>query len=214
MATLGDLVTVVYRPRETMHRILGDRDRWSAQVVILAFLCASVHDVDATHLTRVLPGLGFSAIAIVALGFVLGAAGWVVVLFLMSWIATVVGRKMGGVASAADVRAALAWGMVPVIWSLIYRIPFAVLESRLSTPTDPNPTLHVLDILAHGGCSLFVVFLTFQILFMAWSLFVGSSCLAEAQQFSSAKGFLNVVIAIAVPVVVIAAAVVARRFAT
>jgi hypothetical protein len=212
MASLGDLITVVYRPRETMRTILGDRDRWSAQVVILAYLCASVQDADSIHLPKILPDLGFSLLAIVALGLVVGAAGWVILLFLLSWIATFVGRKMGGTASAADVRAALAWGMVPVIWSLVYRIPFALLESHL-TVNGPTPTLRFLDILGQGGCSIFAVYLAFQILFMAWSLFVGSSCLAEAQQFPSPKGFLNVVITLAVPVVVIAAALVANHLA-
>ncbi len=214
MATLGDLVTVMYRPRETMRRILGDRDRWTAQVVILAFLCASVHDVDSRHLPIVLPGLGFSSLAIIALGLVIGAAAWGILLFCLSWIATFVGRKMGGVASAADVRAALAWGMVPVIWSPVYRIPFAVFESRLVSPAGVPPQIHLLDVLAQGGCSIVVVFLAFQFLFMVWCAFVGSCCVSEAQQFSSAKGFLNVAIAIGVPVVIVAAALVAHGLAT
>src|SRR5512140_563238 len=131
MATLADLVTAVYRPRETMRRVLAGSDRWAPQVVVLAFLCASVGDPDIRRLSTVLPGLGLSAIAVVLLGLVVSAALWLVVWFVVSWLATMAGRWLGGLAPAADVRAALAWGMVPVIWSVVYRIPFALIERRL-----------------------------------------------------------------------------------
>jgi Yip1 domain len=211
MPTLGDLVTVVYRPRETMHRILTGRERWGPQVVFLAFMCASVNDFDGRHLDLIFPGLGLSALAIVALGLIAGAAAWVIALFILSWIATVAGRKMGGLASSADVREAMAWGMVPVIWSPIYRIPFAILASRVNVQPDVKLQAILLDFLAQGGCSMVVVYFAFQFAFMVSCLFVASHCVAEAQQFSSSKGFVNVAIAIAMPLVVIAAAVAAQH---
>jgi hypothetical protein len=211
MPTLVDLVRVVYQPRETMHRILAGRERWGPQIVILAFLCASVSHSDGRHLDLVLPGLGLSAIAIVALGLIAGAAAWVIVLFILSWIATFAGRKMGGHGSAADVREAMAWGMMPVIWSPIYRIPFSILASRLKVQPDIKPLAILLDFLAQGGLSIVVAYLAFQFAFMVWCLFVGSHCVGEAQQFSSSKGFANVAIALAAPLVVIAAAVAAHR---
>ena len=211
MATLGDLVTVLYRPRQTMRRVLDGRDRWAPQVVALAFICASVNDADIRNLQAVLPGLGYSWIAIVLLGLIAGAVAWVLTLFVLSWIATFAGWKLGGVAGPKDVRAALAWGMVPVIWSVAYRLPIGLLARRFQVSSNVDVTAVLLDFLAQGGCSIVVVYLAFQLVFAIWCIWVASGCLGEAQQFSSAKGFANVAITLAVPLVIAAAAVAAQH---
>jgi hypothetical protein len=51
MERLRDLVTILYQPRETMRSILDRPDRWSLQIVFLAFVCASVNDIDVRHFT-------------------------------------------------------------------------------------------------------------------------------------------------------------------
>src|SRR5712664_2389910 len=109
MERLKDLVTILYRPRETMRRILDRPDRWSLQVVFLAFVCASVNDADAWRLTEVLPSLHFlTALAIIGLVIIAGALVWIGTLFILSWISTPIGRLMGGEGTMPDVRAALA----------------------------------------------------------------------------------------------------------
>ena len=202
MAVLGDLVTVLYRPRETMRRVLDARDRWAPQIVVLAFLCASVKDTDSRPLTAVLPGIGWAAVALILLGLVAGALFWLALLYLLSWITTLAGHRMGGTGTTSDVRAALAWGMVPVIWSVIVLIPleFAVRGYRPTPGTDA--TAAVLDFFAQGGCSLLVISMTFQLLVTAWCVYIASCCVGEAQQFSSGKGFASVAIVFALPVVI------------
>jgi Yip1-like protein len=206
---LADLFTILYRPRETMRRILdGGRDRWAVQVVLLAYVCASVNDTDAYRLGEVLPGVKvLPLMAIVALALVVGAATWVVALLIVSWIAAPVGRMLGGVGTAADIRAALGWGIAPIVWSPIYRIPFIAFQSRFPLGSHLNVRETLLDFAARGGCSMIVIFLGLQLLFFLWSLIVASCNLAEAQRFSSEKGFVNVVISIALPLMVIGAAV-------
>src|SRR6266508_1931369 len=87
--SLRDLLTILYRPGETMRRILDSGGhRWSVEVVVLAFACASVNDIDAYRLGEVLPGLKLlPTLAIVALSVIAGAATLVITLFIMSWIA-------------------------------------------------------------------------------------------------------------------------------
>lgn len=205
-----DLVTVLVTPQTTMRRVLAGRDRWVPQIVILAFLCASVQDSNPRHLDRALPGMGFSVIALVALGLIAGALLWFLALFLLSWIATFAGRKLGGSATTTDVRAAMAWGLVPILFSPLYRIPFSVLERHIVVPQQKVSVVPVLlDFAAGGGCSYVVLYLTLQSVFAVWSLVVASFCVAEAEQFPPSKGFATIAITLAVPAVVIAACVAA-----
>jgi len=205
--SLRDLLTILYRPGETMRRILDSGEhRWSVEVVVLAFACASVN--DAYRLDEALPGLKLlPTLAIVALSIVVGAAAWVVTLFIMSWIATPIGRILGGTGTVADVRAALGWGMAPIVWSAIYRVPLAILMSEFHIGSQTNTRQVFLDFVAHGGCSIIILYLGFQLLFAIWSFVVGCFTLAEAHRFSAEKGFVNLAIAIALPLLVIASAV-------
>lgn len=205
--SLADLVRILYRPRETMRRILDSGPhRWSAQVVILAFVCASVNDPNVIH--ALLPGVKLGAtMATIAFGIIVGALAWVLVLFILSWIAAPIGRLLGGAAPVADVRAALAWGMTPVVWSPIYRIPSGIIGARLRAGPQINVQRVLLDFVAHGGCSIVVIFLTMQLVFMVATVVLGSLTLAEAQRFSGEKGFVNVAVAVLFPLLVFFAAV-------
>lgn len=210
MPTLTDLGTVLYRPRETMRSVLAEKDRWAVQIVVLAYISASIKDGDARQLNMVMPGLGWSSLAVIVLALIFGAIVWVIGLYLVSWIVAIVGRRMGGVAGTPDVRAALAWGLVPVIWAAILWIPFAIARSRLRLSPGSDSTTAVLDFIAQGGCSLLVVLLTLQVVIFAWCVWVASCCLGEAQQFTTGKGFANIAVVLALPLV-IALAVIASQ---
>ena len=69
----------------------------------------------------------------------------------------------------------------------------------------------VVGFLTHGGCSILVLFLILQLVFELWCIVLGSFTVAEAQRFSTQKGFVNVVITIALPLMVIFAAVFTLR---
>lgn len=210
MAALRDLATVLVQPQQTMRRVLDGSDRWTMQVVILAFICASVGDANPHALADVLPGLGWSALAVIAVSLVVGSLTWVIGLWLLAWIAGFAGRKLGGVAKNSDVRAAMAWGLTPVIWSVAYRIPLTIFVSRFHMNPNISATTAVIDFAGKGGISVVIVFLALQLLFAAWCVGVGSFCLAEAEQFSPLKGLATIAIAFGVPVAIVAAAVVSH----
>ena len=191
-----------------MRRILDSGDRWFVQIVLLAYICASVSDTDAWRLGQVLPGVHLlPLLAMITLGFLAGAAMWMIGLLVLSWIAVPIGRMLGGSATAADVRAALSWALVPIVWSPIYRIPLVIIGSRFQVPPQINVSQTFLDFLSHGGCSFVVIFILMQTLFVIWCVVVGSFTLAEAQRFSTQKGFVNLAISLALPLLVIFAAV-------
>ena len=195
-----------------MRRILDRPDRWAVAVVFLASVCTSVDQLDARHLAEVIPTLKIlPTMAIIALVIIVIGMSWVLVLYLLSWIATPIGRMMGGTGTVADVRAGLAWAVMPVVWSPIYRIPIIILATRSPITPEVNVRRAVVGFLTHGGCSILVLFLILQLLFELWCIVLGSFTVAEAQRFSTQKGFVNVVITIALPLMVIFAAVFTLR---
>jgi len=206
--SLKYLVTILYQPRETMQRILASAHRWSWEIAALACVCASVNDINVDAAAKELPGLRLGpGLALVALGLILGAIGWVISLYIVAWIATPVGRLLGGTGSVRDVRAALAWGLVPVIWSVVYRLPLTIFARNLHEGPQTDPRQLLMRFLSHGGCSVIVLYFFFQTLFAIASVVIGSFTVAEAQHFSTEKGFVNVVVAIVLPFLVIGAAV-------
>lgn len=210
---LRDLLTILYKPRETMRRILdAGRDRWTIQVLVLACFCAELSDIDTRHARTVFPNLKLmTLIAIVCLVLVVVALVWVLLLFLLSWIATWVGRLLGGKGTPSDVRAALAWGIVPVIWSVIYRIPVVVYRNQFDVQPEKNVRDVLSSFVAHGGCGFMVVLFALQTICFLGTFIVGSLCVAEAHQFSTDRGFITVAITLALPLMVIFAAVFTMR---
>lgn len=212
MAALRDLATVLVQPQKTMRRVLEGSDRWTTQVVVLAFVCSSVADANPRVLAETLPGLGWSTIAVVAVSLVVGALTWVIALWLLAWIAGFVGRKLGGTAKMSDVRAAMAWGLVPVIWSVVYRIPLVILVSRFHVNPNVNVAAALIEFAGKGGVSMVIVFLALQLLFAGACVWVGSFCLAEAEQFSPLTALGVIAITFSIPIVIVAAAVVSSHF--
>jgi Yip1-like protein len=210
MASPRDLVTVLYRPQETMRRILdAGQDRWTIPLILLSFLCASVGAADIRELHKALPDLSLSGtLALIALALMLSAASWVIVMYVFAWVVTIVGRWLDGQGESADVRAALAWGLVPVIWSVILQIPLVVSLTRV-VPQKLDGNHLPIDFVTQGGCMIAVLAATFKILLYIWIAYVTSFTVAEALHFSSWKGFTTIAITVALPVIMIVAAVLA-----
>ena len=212
MAQAKDLVTILYRPRETMRRLLDGTDRWTIQVVVLAAVCASVGDSDWRALRRQLPELKTLSLVALAIGSILAVAiAWAILLFIFTWITAGIARVLGGTAPVRDIRAALAWSLVPVVWSVFYRIPVAVEKSLIIGDRPVDEKEIILNFLANGGCSFIVVLLIIQMLFFIWVVWIASSTVAEAQKWPTAKGFANVALSCVAPLAIIAAAIFAFR---
>jgi hypothetical protein len=210
MPRASDFVTILYQPRETMRRVLSLRDRWTWQIVALAAICGSIDDPDFRRLRASMPTLSMASIILLGIGSVIAIAiGWIVVLFLLAWLAAFAGRVLGGAAPVRDVRAALAWSMVPMVWTIVYRIPAAIYRHQLLG--DPNTSAReaLANFLANGGCSLLLIVLLIKVVTCIWVLWIASAAIAEAQQFPTSKGAANVAITIVAPIAIVAAAVIA-----
>ncbi len=210
--SLKDLARILSQPRETIRRILDSgQHRWAAEIVVLANICSSASDSDIRVMDVNLPGLKLlPTLALVTLGLIAGAVLWVLLLYLFSWVATLVGRKLEGEGTVADVRTALAWSLVPVIWSVIFRIPIAVYRHRFLVQGGSGmEILH--RFVEQGGCTLAVIVLAVQLAVEAGVVVLSSFCVGEALRFSTAKGFATVAISAAIPIVVVIAAVLAVK---
>ncbi len=209
---LRDLFTILFKPRETMRRILDASHRWTIQIVVLACVCAEVSDFDARFVSEFNSDVKMISVAAVVIAIVImTAASWVVILFLLSWIATYVGRLLGGTGSARDVRAAMAWGIVPIVWSVIYRFPLALYQSRFAVQSQERVREILLNFMAHGGCAMIVVLIALNTIFFLWCLFVAGFGLSEAHHFPTDKGFVSLAITLALPLLVIGGAVITFR---
>ena len=207
MASARDLVTIVHEPRQTMRRVLdAGTERWTIPIVILATVCSQFGDTDIRGIQKRLPDLTLiSALGLVVLVLLVTVLCWLIALYLFGWLVTLVGRRLDGHADVADVRAALAWGSVPAIWSPIVRIPIGIYAYRLVPETHDTHAL-IMSFISNGGCTFAILALTFQLLLFAWVVYVMSNTVAEALHVSSWRGLATLAIIVVLPIVMVAAA--------
>lgn len=209
MPAKRDLVDVLYRPRETMRRVLDSgADRWTIPLVVLAFLSTTVEELDIRRVPEVLPDLTPVALgALVVLILVLEALLWIGATYVVAFVVTFIGRRFEGVGEAADVRAALAWSLVPLIWSVIVRAPLALYQWRY-VPKSAEGLGELLSFVSKGGCFLVLLSGAIQLLLFLWVVYLASALVGEALHVPTLTGFGTLAITFALPVVIgIAAAI-------
>jgi hypothetical protein len=206
-----DLATILYQPRETMRRVLDSPQRWWWQIVAAAAVATHIGDADVVKTT--LPG--FSRLALIGLGIggvIANAIAWILLTWIFGWIAAGAGRMLGGSAPARDVRDALAWGLVPLVWSIFIRVPEAIYRHALLPARKGGSEREmVLNVIANGGCSMLVVAMVAGLILTVACIWIATSTLAEVQRFSLAQAFGNLAIAVITPIAIIAAAVIAAN---
>lgn len=202
-----------------MRAILDRPDRRGAlAIVIAAIVSFSLRDLDIDGLTEAGASLGVTTAMLIS---IVAIAGIVLVsmlfYFVMSAAAALVGRWiLGGAGSFRDVRHAVAWGLAPQVWALVFRLPVLLLwpdavamlrggrgKMRLGdieiTPFF-SPDVPIYQVILIGLVELG---------FLIWYLIVGSQTLAEAHGFSSMRGFANLLLAVVLPFVALIVIVVA-----
>lgn len=213
MAAGRDLVTMLYEPRETMRRILAAPGRrWTPEIIALAFIVTSFGDPDFRRLPRDLPDLTLvPMLAFIALVLVATAICWILAFYAIAWMVAFVGRRLlDGHGAAADVRAALAWALVPMIWSIIFRIPFSIYRSRI-TITGTSAWQITLDLLQQGTLSVAIVVIAVKLAFDLWVFCLAAINVSEAMKFETWKGFSAMAAVAAAPFVIAAAVVLAKH---
>ncbi|HUP63172.1 MAG TPA: YIP1 family protein [Thermoanaerobaculia bacterium] len=207
---LKRLATIMIRPRETMREILDAAgSRRVIPIVLVASLSAMAGDFDDRSFRHALRQEGYIALiaAVVIIATTLLILG---LLYLIAWVAQLIGRQvLEGTGTVADVRAALAWGMVPAIWALLYRIPVLFLVKREHVDFGAEAGFRISRI--SEGCWTGLLLATLELIAFIWAVIVTSNTLGEAHRFSSWRGLATLAMTCAVPFVIIIAAVLAMR---
>lgn len=177
-------LTIWSAPRATVRHIMDtDPDRW------VIFPLAMAGGVAESYWRAAIKNVGdeMSLSAVLTVYLLIGALSGLITLFVGGWCLTWTGWWLGGRGTFPQVRVALAWGQVPIIWGLLLLaigLVFFGNEVFASyTPTiDRQPALTL---------SLMLVYC---VVVMWWAV-VQAKCLAEAHQFSVWLGLGSFVLA-------------------
>ena len=157
-------LSVWWAPRESIERIVAGPP--SPLVLLLAVLGGTASAVNMLHGYGIGPDLiDWRAL----LGCLMGGGGLAIVnLYIVAFIMSWLGRRIGGNASAAAVRAALAWSMLPlVLWLALVVLVAGVLRgAAMAVPAWLPRVLYLLG----GVCGI-------------WSMIVTLLMLARVERF-------------------------------
>jgi len=206
---LRNFAAAGFKPRQTMRRILdAGRDRMIIPLVLLTGLSFIFGDADRTSFTSLEPDKRLKFTLIFAAAVVGGLLICLILFYLFSWAAYAIGRTMEGQGSARDVRSALAWGAVPFIWALLYRIPaviwFPVTKTQVGTGGHTRFTFS--PGMAGHGCMTAALLGILELTIVIWYVIVASNTIGEAHRFSSWRGLGTLLLTAITPLVLMIAA--------
>lgn len=121
--TINPLVGMITQPRATVRDILDTDPGYQVHTL------AIVGGVAAQVMSYLIAPFGFggSLVAQAAIGAVSGLVGLYVGGAVYGWV----GRLLGGRGTAREVRAALAWSQVPILWATLLMIVGSMVRAGL-----------------------------------------------------------------------------------
>ena len=209
MQWLKNLAGVMVRPRTTMRRILdAPPDRMILPLVLLAALSGFIGDLNIAEMSKIYSGLSQRLQIIVPLSLAGAIVAACILFYVFGWIAYALGRAIEGTGTIAAVRSALAWGLAPIIWALLYRIPKMWLKPAVEVAQADlgNFKLAIDTGRLASGCGTVMLFGILDLLVVAGWFVITSLTLAEAHNFSTARGFAIVAAVLVAPIVIALAA--------
>ncbi|HYH08863.1 MAG TPA: YIP1 family protein [Thermoanaerobaculia bacterium] len=191
MERLRDFASVLIRPAETMRHVL---DAHARRLVLPLAIAASISAV-----------LGERDREVSLLAGVLNVAVLVGLFYVFAAIAYAAGRFLGGTGAARDVRAALAWGLMPVICAMVWRLPLAIVRPGTMLIDVGDGGFHFSNAPA-GGCLMMLLALAAELTVLAWTIIVSAHTVSEAHRFSWTRGLATIAMAAVAPVIIAIAA--------
>jgi hypothetical protein len=132
----------------------------------------------------------FDLVTIFGIVAIVGAIGGIIGLYIGAGLLRWVGMWIGGAASSMNIRAAMAWSNVPIIWALLLWIPELFLFGRELFTSD-TPKIDASESLTYS----FIGFGVIEVLVSIWALIIFLKCLGEVQGFSAWKALGNTLLA-------------------
>ncbi len=201
------------RPRATMRAILDREPRSPILPLVLAAVAAGfLGDLDVAGMREALGNGPLPLAGIVGMLFVAVAFLTVLAFYALSWVAFGVARFLEGNGTARQVRLALAWGLAPAVWSLVYRIPAALFMRRAANAAQlrfGNDQILLNPGIFAEGCGIAALMMGLELVLFAWWMVVSSHTVAEANGFSAWKGLATIAVALISPAIVAIAVILA-----
>jgi hypothetical protein len=206
---------------QTIRWIVADREaRGALGLVIVLALVRTIVSIPRESYSAAIEAWsawGALGIMIALLLFVAGlvAAGY----FAVAGLTLLSGRWLGGKASWSSIRAALAWGIAPLYWGLLTRIPAAIFWPEAHSALNSDRVVRIGDEtvrmsgFSHAPPLQLLILITLEFIVVTWLLVTLSRALAAVQEFSGWEGFANLVIALVLPVTAIIVVAVAAALA-
>lgn len=180
------------QPRATIRQILREDPEQGV------YLLAGVAGISKAWDRAVSQSSGddISFLTVVVVGAIVGYLAGILSLYIGAALIRGTGSWIGGRGESEDLRAAVAWSNVPVVWVFpLWLIEMAVFRSELFTTATPrldaNPSLGLL--LAGLG--------VLEIIAGVWGFVLMLKTVGEVQGFSAWKALGNVLLAVLVIVV-------------
>lgn len=195
--TLNPWIAVWTKPRETIQQIV---DTNPEEFVLLLSVVAGFGEVlNRASMKSLGDNLEWPMIVVIAA--IVGPIGGIVGLYIGGALIRWTGSWMGGEASSQNIRAAIAWSSVPMIWALPLWIPeLALFGNELFTSETPN--LDANPSLAYA----LIGFGAIDVIIGVWTMVVFLKCLGQVQGFSAWKALGNSILSglvVVVPIVII-----------
>ncbi len=191
---LNPWVSIWTRPRATIRQIVETNPKY--MVLLLGVLSGVGQVLDNASMRSA--GDDATLGAILGAAVVFGPIGGLITLFVGGWLVQLTGTWLGGVATAVQVRAALAWGQVPGVVALVLWIPQLLLfGSEMFTTDTPRIDADSGLLAALLGISLV------ELVLGIWQLVLVFKCVGEVHQFSAWKALGAMMLAGLLLVVVI-----------
>lgn len=190
---LNPWMSIWTRPRATIQYIVNTDPRRG--VLLLTATYGFFLLIDRADLSNLGDRLAWPFIALIAA--IIGPFAGIAILYIGGALLRWTGNWMGGRASTQNVRAAMAWSNVPIIWSLALWIPaLALFGQELFTTRTPLTDAAPWLTLAMTG------FGVIQIAAGIWSIVVFLKCLGQVQGFSAWKALGNAILTVLVLVLI------------
>ncbi|UTW44491.1 YIP1 family protein [bacterium SCSIO 12696] len=171
-------LSIWLKPHATMRQILAtDPNKSVFMLVILGGFANTFSNANEGQIPY-----GFIGLVITALigGAIIGFIFWL----LYSSLINITGRWLGGQGNWEEVRCAVAWANVPLIWMLVVEVPFYLLFNQLPTHNE-----YIYYGLLYGTALVLLVV-------SIWSVFTFCHCVGEAHKFSAWKALGSTLISL------------------
>jgi len=171
--------TIWLDPRTTIRTIVNENPQKSLLfLTLLGGIANTISYMSAAHL-----GDEFAISELFGLSVLIGPLSGVFAVFVGGWLLTHITKRLGGMATLAENRAALAWSWVPVVYLLpMWGVRFILFRNELFS-------VDKVFIESHAFFStLWGFFEIYDFGISLWCLFILFTALSEVNYFSVWKG--------------------------